>query len=334
VDLDVPELEDAVAAGWGVRATSTEYVPEGGGSHHWKFLDHNGTAHVVTVDDLDDKDWLGDDRATVFEGLARALGTSAVLRNDAALDFVVAPIAAASGEIHTRVTERYAASVFPYLTGTSHPFGPYRDPALRERAIAMVAALHAATASVEGIAPRHTIGFTGRRDLEQFLDDPAARWDTGPFSERARHSFTEHAAGLAGLLGGFHALVERTSLARAAAVVTHGEPHPANLMTVDGNVLLIDWDTTALGPPERDLWLIVSERSDIEQYERATGRQVDPAVLVLYRLRWFLDDLGSAVRLFRNPHLESVDTRRWIEALEPGLAQIDGWVDELAVDLR
>jgi spectinomycin phosphotransferase len=135
-------------------------------------------------------------------------------------------------------------------------------------------------------------------------------------------------------VGRFDALAERTSVARAAAVVTHGEPHPANLMTVDGNALLIDWDTTALGPPERDLWLIVSERSDIEQYERATGRQVDPAVLVLYRLRWFLDDLGSAVRLFRNPHLESADTRRWIEALEPGLAQIDGWVDELAVDLR
>jgi spectinomycin phosphotransferase len=224
--------------------------------------------------------------------------------------------------------------VFPYLTGTSHPFGPYRDPALRARAIAMVAALHAATAAVEGIAPRHTIGFTGRRDLEQILDDPAARWDSGPFSERARHLCTEHVTGLARLVAGFDALAERTSAARAAAVVTHGEPHPANLMTVDESVLLIDWDTTALGPPERDLWLIVSERTDIEQYEHATGRQVDAAVLVLYRLRWFLDDLGSAVRLFRNPHRDSADTRRWIDALEPGLAQIDVWVNGLAVDLR
>src|SRR5262249_19193812 len=44
------------------RAASMEYVPEGGGSHHWKLTGDDGQPHFDTVDDLDDKDWMGDTR--------------------------------------------------------------------------------------------------------------------------------------------------------------------------------------------------------------------------------------------------------------------------------
>lgn len=79
-----------------------EYVPEGGGSHHWKLTGDDGQPHFVTVDDLDDKDWMGDTRRTVFEGLERALGTAAALRYEAGLEFVVAPIPARDGELLRR----------------------------------------------------------------------------------------------------------------------------------------------------------------------------------------------------------------------------------------
>jgi spectinomycin phosphotransferase len=73
-------LGKTLAEGWNLRAAVMEYVPEGGGSYHWKLTGEDGQPHFVTVDDLDDKDWMGDTRAAVFEGLGRALSTAAALR--------------------------------------------------------------------------------------------------------------------------------------------------------------------------------------------------------------------------------------------------------------
>jgi hypothetical protein len=52
--------------------------------------------------------------------------------------------------------------------------------------------------------------------------------------------------------------------------------------------------------------------------------------MTLYRLRWYLDDLASAVRLLRNPHDDTPDTRRWQHALGPQLEQLSEWRDVLA----
>jgi spectinomycin phosphotransferase len=141
------------------------------------------------------------------------------------------------------------------------------------------------------------------------------------------------AADLARLTAGFDQLVDVTAPARADPVITHGEPHPAIVMSVTGGLVLIDWDTTALAPPERDVSLIAAGAQDTDSYQRDTAyyqdaadREVDPAVMTLYRLRWYLDDLASAVRMFRNPHRDTPDTRRWRLGLEPRLEQLPRWL--------
>jgi spectinomycin phosphotransferase len=101
-------------------------------------------------------------------------------------------------------------------------------------------------------------------------------------------------------------------------------------MSVDGRLVLIDWDTAALAAPERDLWLFGTAASDeTERYEQMTGRRVDPTALLLYELRWYLDDVASAVRMFRRPHGALADTDRWFEALPATLAQAAQWLDRL-----
>lgn len=43
---------------------------------------------------------------------------------------------------------------------------------------------------------------------------------------------------------------------RSGWVITHGEPNAANMLwSANGDLFLIDWDTVAIGPRERDLWL-------------------------------------------------------------------------------
>jgi len=331
VDLVPERLGQALAEGWRLHAASMEYVPEGGGSHHWKLTGDDRLPHFVTVDDLDNKDWLGDTREAVFKGLGRALGTAAALRHEVGLPFVVAPIAARDGELLRRLDDRYTVSVFPFLAGRSYPFGPYTDARLRGLALDMIAALHQSTPAVRGRAPHHVPRFAGRGDLDAFLLDLDRPWDGGPFSEPARRLLVTRTADLAQLAGGFDRLAGITAPARADRVITHGEPHPANLMSVDGRLVLIDWDTAALAPPERDVSLIATTSNEgIDRYQQATGRELDPAVITLYRLRWYLDDLASAIRLFRNRHRDSPDTRRWWHGLVPELEQLPGWLDLLA----
>lgn len=100
-------------------------------------------------------------------------------------------------------------------------------------------------------------------------------------------------------------------------------------MSVAGRLVLIDWDTAALAPPERDVSLIATTGEDIGRYQKAAGRALDPGVIALYRLRWYLDDLASAVRLFRNRHACTAGTRRWLAGLAPQLRQLPEWLSLL-----
>jgi spectinomycin phosphotransferase len=329
-DLVPERLETALAEGWRLRAASLEYLPVGGGSHHWLATGGDGSRAFVTVDDLDGKEWLGSTREAVSDGLRRCLRTAAALRDQAGLSFVVAPDPALDGEPLRHVDERYAVSVFPFLDGHSFPFGPYPDEELRGQALEMIAALHRSTPAVRGLAPVHVPGFTGRGDLDAFLAEPGRPWDGGPFSAGAHRVVADYAADIARLVVAFDRLADATAPARADPVISHGEPHPGNVMRAEGRLFLIDWDTVALAAPERDIALIAGGPADVDRYQEAAGRAIDPAVIILYRLRWYLDDLSSGVQMFRGPHRDTADTRQWRKSLPAELEQLPRWLDLLS----
>jgi len=329
-DLAPGELVTALADGWGLRGARLAYVPEGGGSHHWRLDCDDGRSWFVTVDDLDGKDWLGGDRETVFDGLGVALATAAALRDAAGLGFVLAPVAARDGGLLHRLGGRYAVAVYPFADGHSFAFGPYPD-GLRNAALDLITAVHRATPQVRDRAPRHVLQITGWPDLQAFLQEPDRAWDGGPFAAAAHGLLLAHATDLASLAAAFGRLAGATAAARAAApVLTHGEPHPANLLSAGGSLLLIDWDTVGLAPPERDLSLIVGAAGEgTDRYHEVAGRALDPSVLTLYGARWYLDDLASAVRLFRRPHAGTADAGRWFDGLAPRLARLPEWLGRL-----
>jgi spectinomycin phosphotransferase len=220
-------------------------------------------------------------------------------------------------------------SVYPFLSGTSYPFGVHVDAGRRREVLEMMIAIHASTPVLPALPPDHQPTFGGRRDLDAALADPGRPWDGGPYSQRAHALVASQAAGLRAVVDAFDRLVDRTTAARSRSVVTHGEPHAGNVMWAGGNVWLIDWDTVGLGPPERDLWWLVEDADEAARYAAATGQAVNPEVMTLYRLRWYLDDIAQAVRLFAGQHLRTADTQRWWEGFPPRIGALDSWRERL-----
>jgi spectinomycin phosphotransferase len=311
--LDERALVDALRDGWGWTAVDRVYVPVGGGSYHWRIEDDTGVPHWVTVDDLDHKEFLGDTRDVVLDGLRRAFDAARAVRAGG-LEFVVAPVPTRGGESVRPVAGRYAVSVFPYLAAPAGRFGEHRTPAERAAVVDALVRLHRVPAgAVRGVRP----AVPHRAGLDRALAELGRPWSSGPYAERARAGLAAHAADVRRLLDRFDQLAGRV---RAAPVLTHGEPHPGNVVFADGQVLLVDWDTLALAPPERDLWMLDTD-AERARYAERSGRPVDAAAIELYRLRWQLDDVAAFAHRFRSPHGEDPDTAhswRWfVEAFDP-----------------
>jgi len=313
------DLCRTLADGWWLDVAATDYAPVGGGSYHWIVRDREGHRWFATVDDLDQKRWLGSTRDAVAEGLATAMELAVALRDDASLPFVLAPVMARNGAAIVRLGCAYAVAVYPYVDGACGVFGKELPTGERRQVADMLAALHRAAPSGVRVPP-HQVELAQRNDLEAALSDAGQPWDGGPLSEPARALLAPRAGQVRHLLARFDRLAERVTA--LGTVITHGEPHPANLLMTGTETLLIDWDTVGLAPPERDLWWVISDSTGWEarRYARATGWSVDPAALALYRLRWALDDLSIFAGQLRSGHDRSADAEHALRAIEITLA--------------
>jgi spectinomycin phosphotransferase len=307
-NLDGGFIIDALRHGWDFDAHVADYVAVGAGSYHWEVRDTTGRRAFATVDDLGHKTWLGDTRDASFEGLRAAFDASVALRQSG-LQFVVAPIPAREGESLRRLDSQYAIALFPFVEGKAGEFGRYEDGD-REAILAMLEELHQAPVPPAMRSAGLTI--PGRRHLEDALLGVNETWTGGPLSEPAREAVKNSASELAELLSLADRLAAKAEERGADHVVTHGEPHAANVMrTRDGRVL-VDWDTVALAPRERDLWMLVDDD------------QHDPA-LDFFRLTWDLKDIAEYLNALRSPHEENEDTVRQHGALTNCAAIRDTW---------
>jgi spectinomycin phosphotransferase len=292
----------------------------GAGSYHWVAAgDAPGERRFVTVDDLDDKGWLGRTRPAVLAGLRTAMDAVVVLRQ-AGLRFAVAPEPALSGQTVRPLGTRHAAMVFPFLTGTPGNWDEPLPAPERAELIAMLAALHRVDPAAVRL-PRVSPELSWRGDLEEALGELGQPWAGGPYAEPARELLASSAQTVRRQLDALDRWVPR--LAAAEVVITHGEPHPGNIVHAADGLLLIDWDTVGLAPSERDLWMVATGSGDeARRYTELTGRPVDTAALEFYRLRWALDDLSCFVRDLRAPHRRTPGAADNWAGLEATLADL------------
>ncbi|MFC7529889.1 phosphotransferase [Actinoplanes sp. GCM10030250] len=336
-DLTEEAVISALRAGWEIEAATTEYLPVGAGSHHWSVRDRGGATWFVKVDDLGA---VPAGREAAFDRLRRSLMTAVTLRRESGLDFVLAPVPAPGGEALRRLSSRYGLSLYPLLEGSSGDFTPH-PPADRQALVEMLAALHrtgSSTASDTASSPSPLSlpglslpglslpglslprpSFPGRSGLEEALRDTGRPWTAGPYAEPTRAALTTHTTLIQKWLTDFDQLAESIG-DPARWVLTHGEPHPGNLLHTPGGLLLIDWDTAGVAPPERDLWMLTSvfaemlgekpsgdDAAVLDRYAELTGHQASTDALAFYRLWWVLADIAIYTDQLRRPHVAGAD---------------------------
>ncbi len=311
-DLDRAELANTLARHWCLRDPELEYLPVGFGSHHWRAVDGAGVQHFVTVDDLEAGFQASPDTDVAFAALERAFNTAAFLRDQASLEFVVAPMPDEEGAVIRRLSRRYSVTVSPLVAGESSQWGPWESAADRRAMGVVLARLHATTAEVPaGLPRREDFAIPSRAVVTEALAELDDEWGFGPYAEPTRRLLAEAGGELERRLHEYEQLVAEVRESSEPWVITHGEPHRANVIRApDGSMLLVDWDTTLLAPRERDLRMVLDdELTGWEDYSSTFGDSaLDRRVIELYRRWWDLADTAIYVALFRQPHERDANT--------------------------
>jgi len=306
-------------AGWRFEAASIEYAAVGFGSHHWVAVDVAGSRRFVTVDDLA-RVSVSRNKEAAFASLSAAFETARSLR-DSGLDFVVAPLPDVAGRALRRLGDSFSVTVFPFLEGGAGAFGSYPSEADRDAVRGVIDRLHQTPVEVAGIANREDFLLPSRPQLEVALAQLDRPWMAGPYSERTRQLLRGVEPDLRAGLRLFDTLADDVRSNRRPWVITHGEPHAANIVWTADGPRLIDWDTVLIAPAARDLWML-------EPPGRPGLPETDPAIL-LYRLRWDLANIALFVAGFRVPHEDSADAAESWRNLQRDARLNERWRDHL-----
>ena len=304
--IDDRQLSRALEEHWGLAPARLGYMPVGFGDHHWESVDSAGRRWFVTVAALTGGGG-GTGPAAGYADLRAAMDTVIALAG-AGLEFAVAPVPTTDGRALAPLGAEHAVTVFPYLDGACRDVAPEMPARDRRDLIDMLARLHGATPLARRTAPVRRLDLATRPVLEAALGELSRPWTGGAYGEPARRLLGRQASRLRRTLARFDELV-REAARSGPPVITHGEPHPGNILSADGQFRLIDWDTAGLALPERDLWSVADADSpETERYAELTGRRASTAAMCMYRMRWSLDEIALSLSDFRGPHEQNEDT--------------------------
>lgn len=138
------------------------------------------------------------------------------------------------------------------------------------------------------------------------LDGAVEYGGAGPYAEPARMLLSSADPTIGAAIGRYDELVPRLADRSQSWVITHGEPHPGNVLTTTDGLRLVDWDTALLAPAAREL--AAFSAAAIDHYRQAARRSVPSVELEFYRLRWNLSEVANYVGWFSRPHEQTPDT--------------------------
>lgn len=293
VSIGDEEIANVVAAHWLPQITDISYLPWGFGAYHWR-ANGGGTTLFVTLDHLEPRH-TGSSLEAAYAGAA-ALAA-------AGLNMVCAPLPAESGQF-TVGLGACALSVTPWLPGSSPTEAQAREPQHVREVVLALESLHRAVPP-EGLRPwTPRVGLSFADELRTRTREP---WTSGPLAEKARLALTAHIEQIQRWTERYLELAETACSRRDTWVPTHGEPHNENQVVTADGVRLVDWESLALAPRERDY-------ADLPAAVHGLLRP-DPAMLELFSLDWRLSEIAEYTRWFTAAHIGSEDDHTALEGL-------------------
>lgn len=289
----------AVAAHWLPDVTEIGYLPWGFGAHHWRAAG-GGRALFVTLDRLAP-------RHTAVSLEAAYAGAAALAAGG--LDVVCPPLRSGSGRFTVDVGAG-VLSVTPWLDGRSPTEAEAREPRHVGEVTAALTALHHAVppAGLPCWTPR-----VGPAFADEVRASTARPWTSGPLAEEARSALATHGDAIEGWTSRYLRLADTAHARRDSWVPTHGEPHHDNQVIGSQGLKLVDWESLACAPPERDHVGLLD-----------TGVDVDPAMLELFALDWRLAEIAEYALWFAAPHTGTDDDHTALADLHEELSEAVG----------
>ena len=276
-----------LAESWGVSLVDLTYLPVGMGSWHWLAMTDDGRRLFVTLDSVEES-------GAGFGHLGAAYGVPLALAAAGSRD-VRAPLPAVGGALLVPLDDVWCVSVWPHLEGRTLGSGEYHDRADADAVLRVLRRLHDLPTTAAA-PPVETFAFDRRPRLLAVLDPESATWDGGPDGAQAG-ALVQRGADQVHRLLAHHDTLVATAPPVDQWVLTHGEPHGANVVFVPDadehggeRPVLIDWDTALLAPCRRDAWMVLADPA--ASAEAYGDGPLDANILALYRARWDLDEIG------------------------------------------
>ncbi len=291
--IDRDELV-AMLGHYGIQATRLAFLPLGADGHNYcaEDGDHRWFVSVKRVMPHHELD-------ADAQGLERAYRATRRLREEAGVEFLSPAVARADGR-YASVCSGRPVVVQRWLDGGT------REPVTEAESaviVALVMRLHAATVVVPGLdLPPETFDTAFVPVLEAALRRSLDGDVVGPQSSWLRETIAVERADIMETLARFRTGREAVlARGRRGWVVTHGEPHWANIIWSPDGPVLVDCGSLRLAPPERDLVPL-----EIEGEEELTH---------LYRRRWVLSEIAECADRLSRPHDDDAEDRRAREQL-------------------
>ncbi|WP_106965207.1 aminoglycoside phosphotransferase [Amycolatopsis orientalis] len=265
------------------------YLPWGFGAHHWR-----ADSLFVTLDQLAPRHTAASLESTYAS--AAELAASGLL-------FVCAPVPTRSGRFTVHIGVG-ALSVTPLLNGRRPAENEVDKPAI----LAALGALHRAPPPAR---LRHWSPQVGPGFADELRVRTAEPWTSGPLAEKARAALAARGDAIKRWNDRYLELAALAASRRDSWVPTHGEPHNDNQVTTPEGLRLVDWETLALAPRERDY-------ADLPD---TPG--LDPEMVELFALDWRLSELRGYSDWFSAPHTGTEDDILAWEGLREELGAAD-----------
>ncbi|MFJ2214017.1 phosphotransferase [Streptomyces sp. NPDC101062] len=293
----------AVGTHWLPEVAEIDYLPVGFGAHHW-WVAGGGTTLFVTLDQLAPRHTAASLEAAYAGAAALAV---------AGLDVVCAPLPARSGRFTVDVGAG-VLSVTPWWEGRSPTEAEAAEPGHIREVVAALAALH-------GAVPPDGLRRWAPRVGPEFADELRARtagtWTSGPLAEEARVAIAAREDAIGRWTGRYLDLAEIALSHRDSWVPTHGEPHHANQVVGARGLRLVDWESLALAPRERDY-------ADLLGAGAGDRLGPDPAMVELFALDWRLSEIAEYAGWFAAVHTGTEDDHIALRGLYEELSGTPG----------